>query len=111
MKDDDGLPQVWTVSPNGGEPIRVTRAAAGVASAFTWSPDGRRLAFVTDNRVAVADARTGELTLLTDHRGADERIRPEACVYSPDGRRVAFVVRHAVPDPGTNHIHVTTATA
>src|SRR5439155_25949486 len=43
MKDEDGVVQLWTVSPNGGEPVPVTRNRWDVASAFTWDPDGRRV--------------------------------------------------------------------
>jgi Tol biopolymer transport system component len=103
MKDDYGVPQLWTVSPTGGDPVAVTRTAAGVASAFTWSPLGCHVAFVTDNRVAAVEVDTGELVFLTDHCSGNESVRPEACVFSPDGRRVAFVVRSA---GGTNQIHV-----
>ncbi len=91
MKDDVGVVQVWTVSPTGGAPRQVTRNAHDVASAFTWSPDGRRLAFVMDGSVCVADAATGATVRLTA-KPADPAFapRPFASVYSPRGDRVAF---------------------
>lgn len=93
MKDDAGVVQLWTVSPNGGAPRQLTRNPHAVASAFTWSPDGRRIAHVMDNSVCVTDARTGETRRVTARSDDGHAPRPEACVYSPDGRRIAFVRR------------------
>jgi Tol biopolymer transport system component len=93
MKDYAGVVQLWTVSPNGGAPRQLTRNPHAVASAFTWSPDGRRIAHVMDNSVCVTDARTGETRRVTARSDDRRAPRPEACVYSPDGRRIAFVRR------------------
>jgi hypothetical protein len=89
MKDDAGIVQLWTVSPNGDPPEQVTRNTTDVASVFTWSPDGRWLAHATAECVCVTDARTGETRRLTNP--AADPPRPEACVFSPDGKRIAFV--------------------
>jgi dipeptidyl aminopeptidase/acylaminoacyl peptidase len=88
MKDDQGIAQLWTIAPAGGEPVQLTRNPRPIASAFSWHPDGRQIAFVMDDSVCVADVRTGRTSRLTQRR---EGLRPEACVFSPDGRRVAYV--------------------
>jgi len=49
MKDEGGLVQLWTVSPNAVRPPSSTHNPWSVASAFTWSPDGRHLAHAMDN--------------------------------------------------------------
>lgn len=90
-RDRRGVVQLFTVSPNGGEPAQVTASEHPMASAFTWHPDGKRLAIVIDHSVCLVDATTGGITRLTPH--TTDSPRPEACVLSPDGRRVAFV-RH-----------------
>jgi len=90
MRDDGGAVQIFTTSPNGGEPTQVTHDARGVASSFGWSPDGRRIAYAADGCVFVADVAGGTSTQLTE-RTTDAPPRPEACVFSPDGRRVAFM--------------------
>lgn len=38
--------QIFMMSMNGGDPVRVTTAKRGVDS-FSWSPDGTRIAFIT----------------------------------------------------------------
>ena len=90
-KDEAGVVQFWTVSPNGGPPTQVTHNPDPVASAFTWHPDGRRVAFVLDNSVCVTDVSTGTTTRLTPRCDDATAPRPEACVISPDGSGVAFV--------------------
>jgi Tol biopolymer transport system component len=90
-KDDQGIVQFWTVSPNGGPPRCVTRNLHSVASAFTWHPDGKRVAFVMDGSVCVTKVDSGETRRLTARQETDTAPRPEACVFSPDGKRIAFV--------------------
>jgi len=88
--DDRGIVQVFTVSPNGGQPVQVTRDEWHVASSVSWSPDGRWIAYVADGSVFVVDAASGVSTRLTDRTIAAPP-RPEACVFSADGRRIAFL--------------------
>ena len=90
MEDHDGVVQFWTVSPNGGQPVQVTRNPWDVQSAFSWSPNGRRLAYVMDNSVFVTDVRTGASTRLTKRCFDRTAPTPHACVYSPDGRKIAY---------------------
>lgn len=90
MGDDVGIAQLFTVSPNGGEPVQVTHDRWPVASCFTWSPDGRQIAYVADSSVFVVDVSSGASTRLTDRTNA-ALPRAEACVFSPDGRRIAFM--------------------
>ena len=56
----------------------------------SWSPDGRRIAFVSDrdgNReIYAVNADGSSLTRLTDNQGSDD-----SPSWSPDGRRIAFV--------------------
>jgi hypothetical protein len=90
MRDDLGIVQLFTVSPNGGQPVQVTHDAWSVASSFSWSPDGRRIAYVADSSVFVVEVASGASTRLTD-RTIAAMPRPEACVFSADGRRIAFM--------------------
>ncbi|AEX49961.1 YidR family protein [Rahnella aquatilis CIP 78.65 = ATCC 33071] len=89
MKDRSGVVQVWTVSPNGGEPVQISHSGQGIQSAFSWSPDGKSLALVCDNSVMRLDWESGKMQRLTQR----SEIAPcaDAVVYSPDGSKVAFM--------------------
>ncbi len=104
MKDNAGVVQLWAVSPNGGEPRQITRNEFPVASAFTWSPDGRHIAHVMDNSVCLTDTASGSTTRLTARSDAAAAPRPEACVFSPDGRKIAFVRRVSLGDRVANQV-------
>jgi hypothetical protein len=106
MKDDAGIVQLWTVSPNGGAPRQLTTNSAPIASAFTWSPDGRQIAHVMDNSVCVTDAASGRTRRLTSRTEDASAPRPEACVFSPDGKRIAFVRRLPSARDSANQICV-----
>ena len=109
MKDDAGVVQLWTVSPNGGPPRQLTANPWPIASAFTWSPDGRWIAHVMDNSVCVTDAGSGKTTRLTPRTDDASAPRPEACVFSPDGRSIAFMCRLPSPVEPANQVCVVTA--
>ena len=61
MRDDAGIVQIWTVSPNGGDPQQLTHNPFDVASTFSWSPDGNSIAYVADNSVFTTDAKSGDV--------------------------------------------------
>ena len=111
MRDDGGVVQIWTISPNGGEPIQLTRNAAGVASAFSWSPDGRWIAHAMNGSVCLTDAATGETRPLTP-APSDPADVPLAlaCVLSPDGSRIAYQRRVVHPRDGRRFNQVFVAT-
>jgi Protein of unknown function (DUF3748) len=93
MRDDRGIVQLWTISPNGGEPRQLSHHPWDIASAFTWSSDGRFIAHVMDHSVFITDTETGEGVRLTPRCGDDLAPRTEACVFSPDGEKIVYVKR------------------
>jgi hypothetical protein len=106
MKDDAGVVQLWTVSPNGRPPKQVTRNPWPIASAFSWSPDGRHLAHAMDNSVCLTEVATGRTRRLTERAPDAESPRSEACVFAPDGRKVAYVRRVPTEGGAANQIFV-----
>lgn len=93
MKDEEGTVQLWTVPTKGGSVRQVTHNATGIASTFTWDPEGRRIAHTMDGSVCVTEVATGRTTRLTERREGSEAPEPFACVFSPDGRQIAFTRR------------------
>lgn len=98
MRDDDGIAQIWTVSPNGGEPRQLTHNLFDIASTFSWSSDGSAIGYIADGSVFVSDSKSGAATRLTPKtvEARQAAPRPEACVFSPDGKQIAYVrpVKH-----------------
>src|SRR5262245_58032519 len=91
---DEYLSSIWVVDVDGdGEPRRFTAGPKRDRDP-RWSPDGRRLAFVSEReakkkpQLYVMPADGGEPARLTDERnGVSDP------VWSPDGTRLAFVAR------------------
>lgn len=106
MKNDEGIVQLWSISPNGGEPKQLTRNPWSVASTFTWSPDGRYLAYAMDNSICVTEASSGKTKRLTHRTTDSDAPRPEACVFSPDGKKLAYLRRLEEAGQQSNQIFV-----
>ena len=89
--DRDGVRGVYVARADGSGVRRVS--GDGYAAVPTWSPDGRRLAFLRaeNNRPAVwnlwlLDLDTGEMARLTNYRYG----QVWAGAWFPDGRRIAY---------------------
>ncbi|WON76978.1 DUF3748 domain-containing protein [Serratia sp. UGAL515B_01] len=89
MKDEQGIVQLWALSPNGEEPHQITQVEHSIQSAFSWHPQGDRIALVCDNSVMLCEVGSGKMQRLTKRT-----IQPplgDAVVFSPDGKHVAFM--------------------
>ena len=93
--DRDGERGVYIADANGENVRRVT--GPGFAAVPSWSPDGRHLAFVREERKArpdlpdvwnlwTIDLQSGETKRLTSHTYG----QPWGAVWFPDGRRIAY---------------------
>lgn len=93
---DDRRTHLWLVEMNSGSAKQITEGDDWNDSDPQWSPDGTRLAFVSnrtgkeyeENRnsdVWVISAEGGKLTKISDHDEADNQPR-----WSPDGKWIAF---------------------
>ena len=98
---DDKRTHLWVVDIATSATTQVTSGDRWNDTDPQWSPDSRRLAFVSDRSGKAADesrdtdvwvisASGGPLTKLSDHDTADDSPR-----WSPDGQTIAFV--SAVP--------------
>lgn len=81
---------VWFADPDTGQLHRVTNHTLGQPWGASWFPDGQRLAYSLEDRLMVADLRTG---LVRGYRSprANRLVRTPA--VSPDGRQIVFQVK------------------
>jgi dipeptidyl aminopeptidase/acylaminoacyl peptidase len=104
---DDKRRHLWVVTVPGGEAKQITEGQDWNDTDPQWSPDGTRIAFVSDRTgkayddsqntdVWVIPAIGGELTKISDHPFDDESPR-----WSPDGKKILFAgqatSRHQFP--------------
>ena len=96
---DDRRAHIWVVDFHTGASRQLTSGEDWNDSDPQWSPDGTRIAFVSDRTgkafdesrntdvwVTSADATAAALTKISDHEEADDSPR-----WSPDGRTIAFL--------------------
>jgi dipeptidyl aminopeptidase/acylaminoacyl peptidase len=99
---DDKRRHLWVVSVPGGEAKQITEGQDWNDTDPQWSPDGTRIAFVSDRTgkayddghntdVWVIPAAGGALTKISDHAFEDENPR-----WSPDGKQILFTGQTAV---------------
>ncbi|NHB93699.1 DUF3748 domain-containing protein [Photorhabdus cinerea] len=89
MKDDNGIVQLWTISPNGGEPCQITKSNYGIQSAFSWERSGQYVVFICDNSVMLCDVQNSQIQRLT--KRTEKAPAADAVVISPDSCHVAFM--------------------
>jgi dipeptidyl aminopeptidase/acylaminoacyl peptidase len=99
---DDKRAHLWVVEVGSGRSTPLTSGDGWNDADPQWSPDSRKIAFVSDRSgkafdeshdtdVWVIDAGGGPLTKISDHTSGDNSPR-----WSPDGQTIAFL--SAVPE-------------
>lgn len=82
--------QIWSIPADGSRPASQLVFSRGDNGSLTWSPDGSKLAFVTDRGdhsfIAVFTDDSTPLQYLAPSTSQD--VEP---VWAPDGKQVAFV--------------------
>jgi dipeptidyl aminopeptidase/acylaminoacyl peptidase len=96
-KEDDSDADVYLVSTDGGEPLRLTSSKKEESHA-RFSPDGQWIAFLSDRegkktQVYLLSRRGGEAVKLTDFKASVSDL-----AWSPDSKRLALVVSDVDPD-------------
>lgn len=99
LEKDGYQGDIWLI--DGDAAPRLLVGGAKDDSRPRWSPDGTKLAFISDRtekrQIHILDMRGGEAWPLTD-----EKAGVGAFAWSPDGRRIAYLARPAPPDDAAN---------
>jgi hypothetical protein len=89
-KDDNGITQVFFVSPLGGEPVQVTQHNSPIQSTVRWNPDGNEICYVCDNSIFICDVSEGP-SFGEARRMTPRTKEPPICpVWSHDGKMIAY---------------------
>lgn len=93
---------IWLVNADGTQNRAITSGRVHDA-APRWSPDGSRLAFISDRdstgQIYVLRLSSGEITRVTDEKNG-----PGVPAWSPDGRQIAFTM--TVPESPTPMVNL-----
>jgi Tol biopolymer transport system component len=98
---DDYRSAIWVVPADGSAPARRFTSGGGKDSTPRWSPDGTRLAFLSDR-----DGGKAQVYVLNVTGGEARQLSPMpegagAPVWSPDGARLVSVVRTGDEEQGS----------
>jgi dipeptidyl aminopeptidase/acylaminoacyl peptidase len=98
IMSDRKVPSIWLVDVASGEQ-RPVATSGGANFSPRWSPDGKRLAYVSTadgggSQLYVRWMDSGERVKITNLPTA-----PQSIAWSPDGRQIAYVM--TVPEVGT----------
>ncbi len=81
---------LMVISASGGEPRKVLETV----EEYTWSPDGKELAFISERFILVNPIAGGESRQIADLQELGVDITIGLC-WSPDGKNLAFVSKTA----------------
>jgi TolB protein len=88
-------PDIWSMRPNGGDPVNLTAGSAAADAEPSWKPDGRKLAFISNR--ATATNPEGDFEIFVMHANGTQvrqltanTLDVEFPSWSPDGRRLVF---------------------
>jgi eukaryotic-like serine/threonine-protein kinase len=87
-----GQTQLYVRQVDGGTPVALTRTGGGFARLPRWSPDGRRLLFLSERGLEIMPSLGGPSKLLLPV----ERGEWADATWSPGGDSIAFAVRDSV---------------
>ena len=84
--DDQGILQIFTISPLGGEPVQQTFHKSDVQSGVRWHPDKNEICYIWDNSIVVRKLGSASFERVTKPLASP----PTDPVWSHDGKTIAY---------------------
>jgi Tol biopolymer transport system component len=85
---------IWTMNPDGSDPLNLTAGSAAEDFAASWSPDGKRLVFLRAPAGSESPNATEIWLMRADGSGqaqlTDNAVQDDWPSWSPSGRRIVF---------------------
>ncbi len=102
-----GINNVWVMNADGTNPQPLTKSLITPSAQAVWSPDGKKIAFVSTRSLSLADVDIGAANLwLMNADGSNPtpltrltgpyNMMPDSPVWSPDGSKIAYVSSRAL---------------
>lgn len=87
--DDKNIVQLFLVSPNGGEIKQLTHNSYSIEGPFNFSPDGKKVCYISDNSIFITHLQNGLSERLTiKSTESDKPTGP--VVWSNNGKMLAY---------------------
>jgi Tol biopolymer transport system component len=85
---------IWTINPDGGDPLNLTADSTVEDFAAEWSPDGERIVFLRNEDPSGDSTATEIWVMRADGSGetqlTDNAVQEDFPAWSPNGRRIVF---------------------
>ncbi len=88
--DQNGIQQIFLISPSGGEPVQVTEHETDVQSGVRWSENNKSLAYIWDNSIILCEISNRPFSKRYKRLTPKASEMPSNLVWSKDGSAMAF---------------------
>jgi hypothetical protein len=101
-KDNNGVQQIFLISPMGGDPVQITSHSSDVQTAPRWCYENNVVIYVWDNSIVICEISDQPFEKRYKRLTARSAEAPSNIVWSNDGKTIAF--NRTVPVEGENDL-------
>ncbi|HYX54503.1 MAG TPA: hypothetical protein VE783_13680 [Candidatus Limnocylindrales bacterium] len=102
-----GINNIWVMNADGSNPQPLTKSRITPSSQVAWSPDAKKIAFVSTRALNLSDVDIGAANLWVmnsdgssptplTHLSGPYNMIPDSPVWSPDGSKLVYVSSRAL---------------
>jgi hypothetical protein len=89
-KDENGIEQIFSISPIGGSPKQITAHTSQASGNLRWHPDGQHISYVHEGSIVLCKVGDEPFAERFQKLTAATAPAPSNMVWSPDGKSLAF---------------------